>query len=388
MIKIPKQVMIEKIMAKSGLTDAEINRRINEKLEQLSGLISEEGAIHIVANELGIKLMEASNEALSIKSVFAGMRNIEIVGKVTKVYEIRSFNSNGREGKVGSFMIGDSTGAARITAWGSQADNILKLKEGDVVKLKAGYSRENNGRVEIHLNDNSQIIINPEGETVGEVKTRPDNTRKKISELQASDQNVELIGTVVQVFDPKYFEVCALCFKKIKQNESGYYCETHGNKAVPDYSYVMNLTLDDGSDSIRTIFFKNQMQHLTNMTHEELLAKRNASFDEIKNDLLGKIIKVIGKASTNQMFSRIEFVAQIVDSNPSAEAELRRLEVEKGKHSSSSTPKVELKKSVIDELRETVKQESKTEPVKKVEKAEKVMSIDDIDEISDEDIYE
>lgn len=389
MIKIPRQVMIEKIKDKSGLSEAEINKRINDKLEELSGLISEEGAVHIVANELGIKLMEASNETLSIKSVFAGMRNIEILCKVTKIYEIRHFNSNGREGKVGSFMIGDSTGVSRVTAWGSQADNILKLKEGDTVRLKAGYAKENNGRVEIHLNDNSQIIINPQGETVGEVKTRQENTRKKISELSNQDQNVEILGTVVQAFDPRYFEVCPHCFKRIKQNEMGFVCDTHGSIQTPDFSYVMNVVIDDGSDSIRTIFFKNQMQHLISMTHEEILAKRNSSFEEVKNDLLGKIIKVIGKASTNQMFSRIEFVAQIVDSNPSADAELKRLEMEKGKTASYQPQKqeanVESKKSIIDELRESSKSAPKQEP-KKAEKD--VMSIDDLEEVSDEDIYE
>ena len=383
MIKIPKQVMIDNIKEKSGLTEVEINKRINEKLEQLSGLISEEGAIHIVANELGIKLMEASNEALQIKSVFAGMRNIEVVGKVTKVYEVRAFNSNGREGKVGSFTLGDQTGVARITAWGSQADNILKIKEGDVVRLKAGYARENNGRVEIHLNDNSQIIINPEGEKIDNVKTRQENPRKKISELSGSDQNVEILGTVVQSFDPKFFEVCPLCFKRVKMGENGFVCDTHGNTPSPEYSYVMNAVIDDGSDSIRTTFFKNQMQHLTNKTHEELLSKRNSSFEDVKNDLLGKQVRVIGKVSTNQMFSRNEFVAQIVDSNPSADAELRRIEAERSKNA----PKTEPKKA-IDELRESSKPQFKPEPKVEPKKAEKVMSIDDLEEISDEDIYE
>ena len=391
MIKIPRQVMIDKIREKSGLSDAEINKRINDKLEELSGLISEEGAVHIVANELGIKLMEASNETLQVKSVFAGMRNIEILGKVTRIYEIRTFNSNGREGKVGSFMMGDATGALRVTAWGSQADNISKLKEGVVIKLKGGYSKENNGKVEIHLNDNSQIIINPEGETVGDVKTRQENPRKKISELTSADQNVEILGTVVQAFDPRYFEVCPHCFKRVKPSELNFSCDTHGQISTPDFSYVMNVVIDDGSDSIRTIFFKNQMQHLTNMTHEELLGKRGSPFEEIKNDLLGKIIKVSGKVSTNQMFSRNEFVAQMVDSNPSADAELKRLEMEKGKQKpiGQTTSFKQEPKKIIDELREIPKPQNHHKPeIKPVEKSEKVMSIDDLEEISDEDIYE
>lgn len=387
MIKMPKAYMIEKIKEKSGLSDEEINARINKKLEELSGLISEDGAAHIVANELGIKFMEAS-ENLQIKSLFAGMRNIDIIGKVTRIYEVRSFQSGERSGKVGSFMFGDATGVLRVTCWGTQADNMSKLKENDVVRIKGGYAKENAGKIEIHLNDYSNIIINPEGANVGEVKTRAENTRKKISELSGSDQNVEILGTIVQVFDPRFFEVCPHCQKRIKMQENSFYCETHKAIATPDYSYVINATLDDSSETIRAIFFRNQMQHLVNMTHEQILSKRGNSFEEVKNDLLGKIIRVIGRASTNAMFSRIEFVAQIVDSNPSANAELQRLDSlnSKPKIEEKLAPKVEVKKP-FEEPKPVIKPASKVEPKKKDED-EDVMSIDDIDEINDDDIYE
>jgi hypothetical protein len=58
MINIPIDVIIEKITEQTDLKEEEVQNKINSKLEQLSGLISKEGAAHIVANELGVKLMQ------------------------------------------------------------------------------------------------------------------------------------------------------------------------------------------------------------------------------------------------------------------------------------------------------------------------------------------
>jgi len=67
-------------------------------------------------------------------------------------------------------MLGDATGIVRVVIWGSQADQVSELKEDMVVKIHNGYVKNNNERKEVHLNDKSKLIMNPEGETVGEVK--------------------------------------------------------------------------------------------------------------------------------------------------------------------------------------------------------------------------
>ena len=58
MMNMPYEVILERIKEKSELSEAEIIQKIDKKLDQLSGLISKEGAAHILANELGIKIFE------------------------------------------------------------------------------------------------------------------------------------------------------------------------------------------------------------------------------------------------------------------------------------------------------------------------------------------
>jgi len=206
MIKIPYDQIIERIIKEADISKEDIDGKINDKMKQLSGLISKEGAAHIVANELGIKLFDAFTGKLQIKNIVAGLRNVETVGKVLQKYELREFTTNERQGKVASFVIGDETGTIRIVMWGSQAENINNLKQDMVIKLIGGYVKENNGTNEVHLNERSQLIMNPENEVIKDVKQYV-SERKSIEKLTEKDNAVEILGTIVQVFEPRFFEV-------------------------------------------------------------------------------------------------------------------------------------------------------------------------------------
>ena len=331
MISMPLAQAIEIIKEKTGLSEEEINNKINTKLDQLSGLVSKEGAAYIIANELGVKLFEQTSGKLQIKNILAGMRDVETIGKVTRKFDIREFNVNGRQGKVGSLIIGDETGTVRVVCWGSKADELSKINENDIVRIKSGYVKENNGMKEVHMNDQSVITVNPEGVSVGAVvqTKKQEATRKNISELDENSSNVELFGTIVQSFEPRFFEVDPGTGRRVKA-ENGVFKNQAGQEVQPDYSYVMNAVLDDGTETIRSVFFREQVETLLSKTKEEMLAFKSnpQEFETIKNELLGKQIKIIGRANKNQMFDRLEFVTNNVDVTPDPKEEIAKLEQE------------------------------------------------------------
>lgn len=328
MIKIPYEEIVLKINDKAQISVSEIEDRVDKKLKQLSGLISKEGAAHIVANELGVKIFEPLSGKLQIKNILTGMRDVETVGKVLQVYETREFMRNDSVSKVASMLIGDETGTIRVVMWGSQADNAANIAQGFLVKVIGAYVRDNNGRKEIHLNDRSQILINPKGEAVNEVnfEVRGGN-RKGIKELQENDNEIELLGTIVQVFDVKFYEICPRCGKRVKPTADLFECREHGN-VIPAYAYVLNTVLDDGTETIRCVFFRNQLERLLNLNQEQLMNFKSnpADFEAVKNDLLGTIVKLNGRTNKNTLFNRLEFVVNSVDTNPNPEEELKRLQ--------------------------------------------------------------
>ncbi len=388
-LRIPKEKIIEKIKEKTGLSDKEISKRIKDKMDLLSGLISEEGAAHILANELGVKIFEDAGK-LQIKNVLPGMKTVEIAGKVIKIYETRTFDKNNRKGKVASFLIGDETGLIRIVAWNDKVDILSNMKETDAIKIENGYAKENNGRIEVHLGDKSKTTITPGDGSSIKVKEST-KERKKIKDLNENEENVEILGTILQVFDPKFFEVCPECNKRVKQREDGFFCEQH-NIVNPLYSYVLNLLLDDGSDNVRIVLWRNQVQKLFNMNDQEILEKKTTGFEDMKNELLGKIVKFVGRTNKNQMFERIEFTPQLVFTNPNPEEEIERLNKEIAGAKEESDEQTELKSEVIesseeeyvDDVEEDVEVE-KVDIVKKdiPEKKKDTDLLEEIDDLSD-----
>lgn len=329
-MNIPYEEIFAKIVTDAGISENELNEKIEEKMSQLSGLISRDGAAHIVANELGVKVVEQTSGKVSVSKAYAGMRSISLLVKVQRVFDERSFDKGNKKGKVKSFTAGDETGTTRIVAWNDLVDKIQTLKEGDIVQIDDAYVKENNGQKEVHLNDKSKVEINPPGETVGDVKvTQIQRNRKKIDTLQDNEANVEILGTIVQTFEPRFFETCPFCNKRARMAPGGtdFVCEEHG-KVTPKFSFVLNAVIDDGTGTIRAVFFKNQATNLTGKTEEELVAMKESTekVEQLKTDLLGEIVKVVGKVNKNTMFNRLEFVSQLVFRNPDPEEELKKLE--------------------------------------------------------------
>ena len=308
MIKLPYESIVEKIKAGAGLSEKEIDAKVNEKMKQLSGLISREGAAHIISNELGIKLLEQTSGKLQIKNIIEGMRDVETVGRVQQKYELREFNTNGRQGKVASLVLADETGRIRVVMWGDKADNLNNLKENDILKVQGGYVRNNTGRLELHINDRSKVIINPPGESVNAVQAvqQARAERKEIKDISEKDAFAEIMGTIVQAYDVRFFE-----------------SKREGEKP---YSYVLNAVIDDGTDNIRVAFFREQAEKLTKLNYDQMMQFQDNidAFEEIKTALLGMMVKVAGRVKKNDMFDRLEMVANFIEeANP--DEEIRRL---------------------------------------------------------------
>jgi hypothetical protein len=377
MVVMTKEEIIKKITESSSLSLDEINNKIKQKMDQLAGLVSEDGAAHIVANELGVQLVPSTEGSLELKHLLDGMRNIEVTVKVTKKFEIKEFNSSRGPGKLAGFMIADKSGRMKATMWNDKVDEYYNsFNDGDVLQIKNAYARKNNytGRVELNIGNQTEIKVNPE-DTKVEVDTSA--KRKKIADIDANDFLVEVLATIVQVSDIRFWETCSECNKKPKFEDDKYICSEHGEipKDKLGSAYVLNCYIDDGSASIRTVFWKEQIQKLLNENHEKILKYKESPelFEEHKSDLLGEMIKVTGRINKNEAFDRTELVSTEIELNPDPEKEIKKM-----------PEKTETKK----EEKKENKEESETPKKEKTEtkKDEEIPSLDDIEEINiDED---
>jgi ssDNA-binding replication factor A large subunit len=212
-------------------------------------------------------------------------------------------------------IIADETGTMRVTMWHDQTSHLEKLKEGDIVALKNLYVRDNRGQLELHMNERSEVSINPEGVSINVVE--PVVTRKRIDTLQENQTHVEVLGTIVQTFEPRFYEICPECKRRARPTEKGIECQTHG-VVTPDFGYVLNLVIDDGSGNIRSVFFNETVRDLLQLDASTVLAYKDnvTGFDEVKMKLLGTVVKVTGRVTRNSMFDRLEFSVNQVDPKP------------------------------------------------------------------------
>ena len=300
-------LIVSKIADATKLSLGDIEKKVAAKLAELQDLISREGAAHIVANELGVQLFDSAPKVLKIKDISPGMNAVTLTGKILTVYEPRSFTSGQRTGRVANLILGDETGSIKVVFWDENLiSEFSKFKEGDVLKIKNAYAKQNNTFSEVHLGSKAQILINPENEIVSEVKTtpsRPALQRKKLSEL-VENEFAEVFATIVQIFEPKFYNACPVCSKKVFPQDAAFNCQEHGlvtPKSVP----IVNIFIDDSSGNLRAVCFRDQA--------EKLIGKELKPFEEIKRDVSGRQVLVKGKLVKNAMFNRSEFVVSSLE---------------------------------------------------------------------------
>ena len=314
MLKISYDDIVRKICEEKNISKEEIDAKVIEKIRQLSDLVSKEGAAHIIANQMGVKIFQSvADRDIKVKDVIPGMQLVNLNAKILNLFGIRDFDTGKRKGRVANLNVGDETGMLRVVVWDERLIKMVeegKLKEGEVIKVQAAYARDNNGYKELHLGTKSEIIVNPEGVSVGEVvrQSQVNYTRKKITELQ-ENESAELFGTIVQVFDPRFYDACPSCGKKLVEGK----CPEHVD-IVAIQIPILNVFFDDGFGNIRIVFFRDLVEKVLGMGNEEVIALKEdlGKFEEIKNKLLGKQLVIAGRVSKNQMFDRLEFMARDV----------------------------------------------------------------------------
>ncbi len=311
--------IVDVLVKESGKPKVEILDLIADKKEELSGLISDLGAAHIIANELGVKLFSSAGDSKKLNELADGMQMVTVNGRVTRVYEPREFMREERKGAVGNFVIEDETAAIRVTLWNEMCQHLERINPGVVVSIRGGYVRKNAmmDRNEIHLNSRSQIVIDPEGVTVGDSMQR-----RSIKDIVDEVMKTEMMGTIVNVFNPTFFEVCPQCTKRIRPDNGTFACAEHGI-VQPRINFVINFVLDDGTGTMRITCFREQAVQL--MPDMGLLQNDPGQLEQRKNELLGKMVIVQGRVKKNQMSQNLECTSQLINLNVNIDNELKKI---------------------------------------------------------------
>jgi len=303
---IPYDSIISKIKKQTALSDADIEKLISEKLKEFSGLISKEGAAHIIANEQGISLVDLANEPFQIKDFKAGMRQITTTLKILKKYDPISFSKNGKNGTVASLLAADETGTTRITFWHDDVDKHAKIIEEKVYTFTECLVRENQKRLELHVTAKTTIT---ESAKAIQPKEYADSPRQQQSAKEATisasipGDIAKLSGIIVQITKPSFYLADKSTGKKVPQESF--------DETLHEKRYILNIILDDATDSLRCVFFGDLVLKLLKTTADNMVLLRTEEvFEKKRVELLGAQITLAGRIVKNDVSGRIECIAQ------------------------------------------------------------------------------
>jgi replication factor A1 len=196
--------LLNQILAKNpDMQREELVLMVERKKQESHGLLSDEGAVLLLAQQLaGLSGQSVNISDLRISSVQAGLSDATIWGEILSMSQLREFQrSDGSVGKLVRVKLKDGSGQITCVLWDSTAEIVEKeqLAAGSKLRLAHGYTRLGlAGEVEFHLGSRSTIEILSRTPAVGlslgagipyespSVSISPETVRVRIRKLQRS----------------------------------------------------------------------------------------------------------------------------------------------------------------------------------------------------------
>ncbi len=310
--------IIQKVIDSSGKSEEDIRKLIEDKKDELSGLVSNEGAAYIVARELGVNLLKATTKKLKIKNLMPGLRSVELQARVVRIFEPREWSKGDRSGKVASVILGDETGTVRLSLWNDEVETVLTgtIKEDSIVQLTGAMVKmDNRGQPDLRLGRGRIEVV--EGGRIelpspDQIQTTSRTQRKELRDFKEGDYG-ESRACLVQIFSRSrpFYEVCPKCGKSVSEKEGSYECVEHG-QVEPDFNMVTSGVIDDGSANMRIVFFRDMAEKVLGRKVSELrdeLSKGKSLDDVYRNlDSIGREFIFQGRIKRNDLSGNLEFV--------------------------------------------------------------------------------
>jgi len=324
--------LVDTIASESGKPKDTIYKLIRDKQDELSGLVSKEGAAYIVGRELGVSLIKETRTLLKAGSLLPGLFSVDLIARVVSVSEPHTFTKDGKQGKVQNIVLGDETGSVRMSLWNNETDLVqrLSLQQGAAVEIRGGYTKQDNmGNAELRIGRGLIKVAEGKGIPAASAATeQPQRAstmqrpltgcrgRKAISELSEGEV-AEIRGTLVQLFQrTPFYEVCSSCGARVSQQEGKWTCKEHG-AVEPAYQLVVSGYIDDGETNIRAVFFREAAEKAMGRSADDVKrivdeAKAvEAAFANV--DTVGKEMLFRGRVNRSAFSGELEFVVGDMD---------------------------------------------------------------------------
>ncbi len=198
------------MQAVPDLQEDQLKELVKRRREETSRLLTEEGAAHIVAYELGVALRRENGfeTEIRIEDLTPGINDVSISGRVLLVEPTRTFTrKDGTEGRVKRILLGDPTGVVDVAIWDDKTDIVEKeeIEPDQTIRILHGYVREGlNGPPEINVGKRGDILKIPEKPS--DNYPRVGDFSLKIGRIKDGTRFLSLKGKAIGIYPLSQFE--------------------------------------------------------------------------------------------------------------------------------------------------------------------------------------
>lgn len=180
---------------KPDLSKTDVEGLIAQKKEKIgAGYLTDQGALFLVASDLGITISEPPKGEINIKDLHAGAKEVTLQTRVLNVSPKKQFSrKDGSQFYLRNMTVYDKDSAVTVKLWDEKANlpEMANISPGDLIKIIKAYVKSDlNGQLTINIGSGSNIERTETETTIPSI----DSITKDVSELKEGDTNVVVSG--------------------------------------------------------------------------------------------------------------------------------------------------------------------------------------------------
>ena len=157
-----EELLSKLLEAAPELSRSVIEDRIAEKKDKIgSGYLTDQGALFLVASDLGISLEQSQRIEIELKDLFVGAKEDKVESRILNMSPTKQFTKkDGTPFLLRTMTVYDSNSTVSVKLWDEKANlpGIEELKPGDLVKIIKAYVKSDlTGAPTINIGSGSTI---------------------------------------------------------------------------------------------------------------------------------------------------------------------------------------------------------------------------------------
>jgi hypothetical protein len=177
------------------LSRKDIEDMIQRKKEKIgAGYLTDQGALFLIASDLGMSLNETLKVEMGLKNLYVGAKEITLETRVMNIYPAKQFSrKDGSQFFLRTMTVFDGDSRAKVKLWDEKANlpGIESLKPGDLVKIIKAYVKSDmKGNPIINVGSGSTIEPNNIKSDIPSLDAITDD----VTNIKENQQNLVVTG--------------------------------------------------------------------------------------------------------------------------------------------------------------------------------------------------